>query len=77
MIQTNWIPLLYLGVVTAAITWLVVFALQSVPATEAALIQNLEPVFGAMISFLVLGESFGWRGLMGSGLILIGLPNIG
>jgi drug/metabolite transporter (DMT)-like permease len=72
VIVANWIPLLYLGVVTAAITWLVIFALKSLPASEAALIQTSEPVFGTIISFLVLGESFGWRGLMGSGLILIG-----
>ncbi len=72
VIAANWIPLLYLGVVTAAITWLVIFALKSLPANEAALIQTSEPVFGAIISFLVLGESFGWRGIIGSGLILIG-----
>jgi drug/metabolite transporter (DMT)-like permease len=71
-IQENWMPLLYLGAVTAATSWLVIFALQTLAATEAALIQALEPVFGAIISFVLLGEIFGWRGLIGSGTILIG-----
>ncbi len=71
-IQANLLPLFYLGAMTAATTWLIVFALQTLTAAESALIQGLEPVFGATISFLVLGEVFGWRGLMGSGLILTG-----
>ncbi|NET17451.1 MAG: DMT family transporter [Okeania sp. SIO1H6] len=71
-IQENWMPLLYLGVVTAATSWLITFALQTLPAVEAALIQALEPVFGAIISFVLLGEIFGWRGLVGSGLVLTG-----
>ncbi len=71
-IQANLLPLLYLGAMTAATTWLIVFALQTLTAAESALIQGLEPVFGATISFLVLGEVFGYRGLIGSGLILTG-----
>ncbi|MEC4815366.1 MAG: DMT family transporter [Scytonema sp. PMC 1069.18] len=73
IIQDNWMPLLYLGAVTAATSWLVIFALQTLLAAEAALIQALEPVFGAMISFILLGEVFSWRGLVGSGLILTGI----
>jgi drug/metabolite transporter (DMT)-like permease len=72
LIQENWMPLLYLGAVTAATNWLVIFALQTLPAAEAALIQALEPVFGAITAFVLLGEVFGWRGLVGSGLILTG-----
>lgn len=71
-IQANWESLLYLGGATATTTWLIVFALQTLPAVEAALIQGLEPIFGAVISFILLGEVLGVRGLIGSGLILIG-----
>ncbi len=72
VIQSNFAPLLYLGFATAAISWLIIFALQTLPAFEASLIQGLEPVFGAVISFVLLGEVFGLRGLIGSGLILTG-----
>ncbi len=70
IIMENWKPLLYLGAATATTSWLVIFALQTLTATEAALIQALEPVFGAIISFVLLGEVFGWRGLFGCGIIL-------
>lgn len=73
IIQANWLPLLYLGAATAAIAYLVTFALQTLSAVEAALIQGLEPVFGALISFAVLGEVFGLRCWVGSVLILIGI----
>jgi drug/metabolite transporter (DMT)-like permease len=73
IIQANWLPLLYLGAATAAIAYLVTFALQTLSAVEAALIQGLEPIFGALISFGVLGEVFGLRCWVGSVLILIGI----
>ncbi|MEC4985333.1 MAG: DMT family transporter [Oscillatoria sp. PMC 1068.18] len=73
IIQANLFPLLYLGAATAAIAYLVTFALQTLSAVEAALIQGLEPVFGALISFAVLGEVFGVRCWVGSVLILIGI----
>ncbi|HAC65373.1 MAG TPA: hypothetical protein DCF68_18050 [Cyanothece sp. UBA12306] len=72
IIQSHWVPLFYLGAATAATTWLVIFALQTLPAVEASLIQGLEPIFGTVISFVVLGEVFGFRGVIGSMLILIG-----
>ncbi|MEB3282131.1 MAG: DMT family transporter [Lyngbya sp.] len=71
-IQANLLPLFYLGGMTAATIWLVIFALQTLTAVESALIQMLEPVFGTIISFIVLGEVFGWQGFTGSGLILTG-----
>jgi drug/metabolite transporter (DMT)-like permease len=49
------------------------WAQQYTPPAHTALIFALEPVFAALFSWLVLGEHFGGRVLLGSGLILAGM----
>ena len=49
------------------------WAQQYTLAAHTALIFALEPVFAALSSWLVTGEYFGVRGLLGSGLILSGM----
>ena len=49
------------------------WAQQYTPAAHTALIFALEPVFAALSSWLVMGEHFGGRVLLGSGLILAGM----
>jgi drug/metabolite transporter (DMT)-like permease len=49
------------------------WAQQYTPAAHTALIFALEPVFAALTSRLVIGEHFGGRVLLGSGLILAGM----
>lgn len=67
----GWASIVYLGLVaTAATTFLVALAQRWVPAFEAAVIYSLEPVFAAVFSFALLGETLGWRGALGAGLIL-------
>jgi drug/metabolite transporter (DMT)-like permease len=66
--------LLYLGFFdTAATIMLQVLAQQWVNAYQTALMYTLEPVFGAIFSFLLLGEKLGVRGLIGAGLVLIAM----
>lgn len=65
-------------VVTALFATAFAFAVQNwaqryIPASHAALIFALEPVFAALTSFCVLGEHFGGRVLLGSGLVLAGI----
>jgi drug/metabolite transporter (DMT)-like permease len=43
------------------------------PPTHAALIFSLEPVFAALLSYLLIGERLGGRGLLGATLILAGV----
>ena len=43
------------------------------PPTHAALIFALEPVFAALLSYLLIGERLGRRGLLGGVLILSGV----
>jgi drug/metabolite transporter (DMT)-like permease len=49
------------------------WAQQYTPAAHTALIFALEPVFAALSSWLMMGERFGGRVLLGSGLILAGM----
>lgn len=44
--------------------------LQDVSSTEAAIIYTLEPVFGAGLAYVMLGERWGMSGWLGAGLIV-------
>lgn len=44
--------------------------LQDVSSTEAAIIYTLEPVFGASLAYVMLGERWGTSGWVGAGLIV-------
>jgi drug/metabolite transporter (DMT)-like permease len=64
--------------VTAVLATGVAFSVQNwaqqyTPAAHTALIFALEPVFAALSSWLVIGEHFGGRVLLGAGLILAGM----
>ncbi len=68
---SGWASVVYLGLVaTAGTTFVQALAQRWVAAFEAAVIYALEPVFAAVFSFAFLGESLGWRGLVGGALIL-------
>ncbi|NES82310.1 MAG: DMT family transporter, partial [Moorea sp. SIO2B7] len=73
LLQEHWGVLHYLGLVaTALMIWLGNIGLQRVPAYEASIFLALEPVFGAIISFFILGETFGLRGFAGAFMVLLG-----
>jgi len=64
-------PILYLGLVSTAITtWTQAIAQRRVPAYETALIYTLEPVFATIFSFWLLKEQLGTQALAGAGLVL-------
>ncbi len=42
-------------------------------STKASLYNNLPPVFAVAISYLFLGESFGWLQFIGAIIIFLGL----
>ena len=71
LITNNFGVLLYLGLFdTAATIMLQVIAQKWVNAYQTALMCTLEPIFGAIFSFLLLGEKLGGRGLVGAALVL-------
>lgn len=44
-----------------------------ISAQEAGLLLALEPVFGAIFAFWLLGETFSTRGFIGAGMVLVGI----
>jgi drug/metabolite transporter (DMT)-like permease len=66
--------LLYLGLIGTAVP--VVFqvvAQRWVNAYETALMYTLEPIFAAVFSFLLLGETLGVRGVIGATFVLVAM----
>lgn len=55
---------------TAFAFWMQTTAQEFTPASHIALIFAMEPVFGAITSFLVLGELIGIRGIIGGAFIV-------
>jgi drug/metabolite transporter (DMT)-like permease len=73
-ISTHLGVILYLGLMdTAATIVLQVLAQRWVNAYETALMYTLEPIFGAVFSFLLLGEQLGIRGVIGATLVLVAM----
>ncbi len=71
-----WLGLLY----TAIFGTVIAFTLQvkhqkHTTAYKAALIYSMEPIFGSLSSFLILGERFTKRALAGALLIMMGVWN--
>ena len=69
--SSAWMSLLYLGsVATAGTTILQTLGQRIVAPTQAAIIYALEPVFGAIFSYLWIGEAMGTRGIFGAALVV-------
>lgn len=68
------IPILYGGVLSVGVGYtLQVFAQKEALAAHAAIILSLESVFAALAGWVVLGETLGWRALIGCALMLTGM----
>jgi drug/metabolite transporter (DMT)-like permease len=48
-------------------------ALRQITAFEAVVIQALETIFGTILAFLLLGETFGTNGFVGAGMVLVAM----
>ncbi len=68
------VNLIYLGVVaTAAIISLQTWGQSHATANEAAVIYAFEPGCAAIFAYFWLGETLGWTGLLGAGLLISGM----
>jgi len=68
-----WLPLVWTGLVsTAGSLWLEVTALRDVSAPDAALVYATEPVWGAAIATVLLGETWTAATVLGAALIVGG-----
>lgn len=69
--QKGWLSVLYLGIVSTTITYLLQTASQKyVDETKAAIILSMESVFGTLFSILILSELITMRMIIGCILIL-------
>ena len=68
------VSLLYLGVaVTFGAYGLYNYGTSKMPAAQSSLYINLIPLFAVILSWLLLGETFGWNEALGGAIILIGV----
>ena len=71
---TAWALAAFMAVAATSLTfWMQAWAQNYTTPTRTAVIYSMEPVFGAVLSWLWLDEGFGAFGLAGAGLILTGL----
>lgn len=67
----HWLAVVYLGVVTTAFTsWLQTVGQRSVPATTASVIYALDPLWGCLFAYFLLGEVLGPQSLAGCAVLL-------
>lgn len=67
----QWSSLLYMALVSGAFAlWAQTWAQSHLPATRAAIVMTLEPVFAAFFAVLLGGESLALRMLLGGALVL-------
>ena len=73
-----WLLLGYLGVVTMAFAYVLLFAgLRSTPSGSAVVATLLEPVTAVLIAVLFLGQGLTLSGVAGSLLILAAIGSLG
>ncbi|MEO8750117.1 MAG: DMT family transporter [Allobranchiibius sp.] len=74
----TWAGLAYLGAVTMAIAYVLLFAgLRTLPSASATVATLLEPVTAVVIAVLLLGERLTLAGLLGSVLIVAAIASLG
>lgn len=67
----QWTSLLYMALVAGALAlWAQTWAQSHLPATRAAIVMTMEPVFAALFAVVFGGESLTARMLVGGGLVL-------
>jgi drug/metabolite transporter (DMT)-like permease len=67
----QWASLLYMALIAGAVAlWAQTWAQSHMPATRAAIVMTMEPVFAAFFAVLLGGESLAARMLLGGGLVL-------
>jgi len=73
-IEMNLAQLTYLSIVaTAIVTLLMTTAQRWVSSQEVAVLLSLEPVFGAIFAFWLLGETLGVFSFVGAAMVLTGI----
>lgn len=70
----DWTALLYLALVATASAYVLwMFALKAIPVSQAALFLYMQPVFGVLLSVLIVGTRPGWYFYLGATLIFFAI----
>jgi drug/metabolite transporter, DME family len=74
----SWLLIVYLGVVTMAVAWALLFTgLRSTPSGAAVVATLIEPVTAVLIAVVLLSEQLTPAGVLGSLLILTAIASLG
>ena len=74
----SWLLIVYLGVVTMAVAWALLFTgLRSTPSGAAVIATLIEPVTAVLIAVVLLNEQLTPAGVLGSLLILTAIASLG
>ena len=69
-----WLSLGYLVAFTSVVAYILwSFALVRAEASRVAVFTNLQPVFTALLAWLILGEPIGWGVFIGGVLVIVGV----
>ncbi len=69
-----WLSLLYIAIMTSVVSYSIWYwALARMEASKLAIFQNLQPVFAAILSMLVVSETFGFDFYLGGALVIGGV----
>ena len=69
-----WLSLLYIATMTSVVSYSIWYwALARMEASKLAIFQNLQPVFAAILSMLVVSETFGFDFYLGGALVIGGV----
>lgn len=70
----GWISLLYLGIVTTALAYLLYFSgMRHTSATVASIITLVEPLTSTLLAWWILGERLDAGGFVGGGLLILSI----
>ncbi|WP_323753566.1 DMT family transporter [Marinobacter sp.] len=72
MALKHWLMVCYIGVVPTGIGYLMFFTgIKSTPATLSSIVVTLEPLFVALLAWLILGEMLGTVGVAGAIVLVV------
>lgn len=68
----HWLLILYVGIVPTGLGYICFFkGMKHTPATTSSIIVTLEPLFAALLAWLILGENLGPGGILGAMLLVL------
>ncbi|WP_111494784.1 DMT family transporter [Marinobacter bohaiensis] len=68
----DWLLIAYIGIVPTCVGYVCFFkGMQSTPATTSSIIVTLEPLFAALLAWMILGEALGLLGVIGAVVLTV------